>query len=253
MNALVIASIVFGCSLGAGLLGLVLHVKVPDRHLDTESKDTVKLVMSLIATMAALVLSLLIASANSSYEAQENEVQTLSANIMLLDRLLAFYGPESKETRDLLRRGVVDMHDKIWSPVGTSGPEFDPRATRGVADAFIDSLQKLTPKTDSQGMLKSQAMQMSQSLGRTRLLMFTQSTSSISWPFLTILVFWICMLFVGFGLFARFNITVSVALVIGAISVAGAVFLILELNQPYSGFLRISDIPLRAALALIDQ
>jgi hypothetical protein len=96
-------------------------------------------------------------------------------------------------------------------------------------------------------------MQIGQSLGQTRLLMFEQSGSSIAWPFLTVLVFWICMLFLGFGVFARFNTTVLVALFIGAISVAGAIFLILELSSPYEGFMRIADTPLRGALAMIDK
>jgi hypothetical protein len=253
MNALITASIIFGCSFGAGLVGMVLHVKLPDHHLDVGSKDVVKLVMSLIATMAALVLSLLIASANSSYQAQENEVQSLSANVILLDRLLSFYGPDAKEPRDLLRQGVAAVHDRIWSPDGARAADLDPSATHGVANAFMDSLQRLSPKTDSQTTLKSQAMQIGQNLGQTRLLMFEQSGSSISWPFLTVLVFWICMLFLGFGLFARFNATITVALFIGAVSVAGAIFLILELNAPYQGFMRISDMPLRGALALIDR
>ena len=86
---------------------MLLYVKLPDHHRDAGSRDVVKLVMSLIATMAALVLSLLIASGSSSYQAQENEVQSLSANVMLLDRVLSFYGPDAKEPRDLLRRGVA--------------------------------------------------------------------------------------------------------------------------------------------------
>jgi len=224
MNSLVTATIIFGCSFGAGVVGMILHVKLPDHHLDADSKDVVKLVMGLIATMAALVLSLLIASGNSTYQAQENEVQSLSANIIMLDRLLSFYGPEAKEPRDLLRKGVGDVHDRIWPPDGAMGANLDPRATQGASNAFVASLQRLSPKADSQTNLKSQAMQIGQALGQTRLLMFEQSSSSISWPFLTVLVFWICMLFLGFGLFARFNATVTVALLVGAVSVAGAIF-----------------------------
>jgi hypothetical protein len=253
MNVLATASVIFACAFGAAVAGMVLHVALPDRHLDTESKDVVKLVMSLIATMAALVLSLLIASASSSYQAQENEVQSLSANVMLLDRMLSFYGPDAKEPRDLLRQTTSLVHDRIWSPNGALDANLDPRATQGATNGFIDSLQGLAPKSDSQSMIKSQAMQVSQSIGQTRLLMFAQSASSISLPFLIVLVFWICMLFLGFGLFARFNTTVSVALFIGAVSVAGAIFLILELNDPYHGFMRISDLPLRDALSLIDR
>ena len=67
------------------------------------------------------------------------------------------------------------------------------------------------------------------------------------------LVFWVSVLFLGFGLFARFNATVTVALLVGALSVAGAIFLILELSEPYHGLMRISDEPLRNAMAQIDQ
>lgn len=232
---------------------MTLHVKLPDHHLDSESKDVVKLVMGLIATMAALVLSLLIASASSSYQAQENELQSLSANVILLDRLLTFYGPDAREPRHLLHQGMADLHDRVWSADGAGGADLDPRTTQSIANAFVAGLQSLSPSTDSQHALKSQALQLSQSLGQTRLLMFEQSGSSISWPFLTVLVFWICMLFLGFGLFARFNATVTVALFIGAVSVAGAIFLILELNEPYRGFMRVSDAPLRDALAQIDR
>ncbi len=76
--------------------------------------------------------------------------------------------------------------------------------------------------------MQSRAVQESESVGRSRLLMFEQLGSSISWPFLMVLVFWICVLFLGFGLFARFNMTVTVALLVGALSVAGAIFLILS-------------------------
>jgi hypothetical protein len=253
MSALATASTIFGCTFGAGLLGMLLYVKLPDHHVDAGSREVVKLVMSLIATMAALVLSLLIASGSSSYQAQATDVQSLSANVMLLDRLLSFYGSEAKKSRDLLHQGVADIHDRIWPPDGARSPNLDPSTTQGAADVFMESIQKLSPKTDSQTMLKSQAMQVSQNFGQTRLLMFEQTNSSISWPFLTVLVFWICMLFIGFGLFARFNATVTVTLLIGAVSVAGAIFLIMELNEPYRGFMRIADTPLRDALALIGK
>ena len=119
--------------------------------------------------------------------------------------------------------------------------------------ANIKQLQSLSPKTDMERMMQSRAIQQSENIAQTRLMMFEQSSGSISRPFLTVLVFWICMLFLGFGLMARFNTTVTVALFVGALSVAGAIFLILELNQPYSGLIQISDKPLRDAIAQIDR
>jgi hypothetical protein len=248
-----IASVVFGCSFGAALIGMILHVKLPDRHLDADSRDVVKLVMGLIATMSALVLSLLIASANSSYDRQSSELKTLAANILLLDRTLKFYGPGAKEARDGLRDAIRQTHDRIWSPEGVRPENLDSRATRNSVNANIEQFLSLSPKTDAERMMQSRAVQESESIMQSRLAMFEQLGSSISWPFLTVLVFWISVLFVGFGLFARFNPTVTVALVVGALSVAGAIFLILELSEPYRGLMRISDEPLRNAMSQIDR
>ena len=125
--------------------------------------------------------------------------------------------------------------------------------TRNAVKENIERLEGLSPKTDLERMMQSRAIQQSESIAQSRLLMFEQLGGSISWPFLTVLVFWISMLFLGFGLFARFNATVTVALLVGALSVAGAIFLILELNEPYRGIMRISDEPLRNAMAQIDR
>jgi Protein of unknown function (DUF4239) len=253
MSAFTTATIIAGCSFGTGLIGMLLRSKLPATHLDSDSKDVVKLVMGLVATMAALVLSLLIASASGSHQAQQSELQSLSANVILLDRLLDFYGPDAKEPRDVLRGAVAHMHNRIWSTQASEHVRLDPRASQDATAAVVQRLQSLQPDTRGQRILQRQAMQVAQSLAQTRLLMFEQSSSSISWPFLTVLVFWICMLFLGFGLFASFNGTVTVALFIGAVSVDGAVFLILELSQPYEGFMRVRDAPLLDALDQIGQ
>jgi hypothetical protein len=248
-----IASLIFGCSVGAALVGMILHVKLPAHHLDPGSQDVVKLVMGLIASIAALVLSLLIASANTSYDRQSSELKALSANIILLDRTLESYGPGAKVARDGLRDVVRQAHDRIWSPQGIRPEDLNSVETRNSAKANVEQLRRLSPKTDMERMMQSQAIQESENLSRSRVLMFEQLGGSIPWPFLTVLIFWICILFLGFGLLARRNATVTVALLVGALSVAGAIFLILELNDPYRGLMRISDEPLRDAMAQIDQ
>jgi len=248
-----IASVVFGCSFGAALVGMGLHIKLPDHHLDAGSKDVVKLVMSLIASMAALVLSLLIASANTSRDRQVTQLRALSADIILLDRTLELYGPDAKAARDGLRDVVRQTHDRIWTPESVQLENVESAETRTSAKTNIERLQSLSPKTDVERMLQSRAIQESESISQSRLLMFEDLGGSISWPFLTVLVFWICVLFLGFGLFARFNATVTMALLVGALSVAGAIFLNLELSDPYRGLMRISDEPLRNAMARIDR
>jgi hypothetical protein len=171
----------------------------------------------------------------------------------LLDRTLEFYGPGAKVARDGLRDVVRQTHDRIWSPEGVRPEDLTSMETRNSVKANIEQLQSLSPKTDVERMMQSRAIQESESIAQSRLLMFEQLGDSISWPFLTVLVFWICALFLGFGLLARFNATVTVALLVGALSVAGAIFLILELSDPYRGLMRISDEPLRSAMAQIDR
>jgi hypothetical protein len=245
MSPFAIASIIFGCALSSAVVGML--ITLPDHHRDQDTKDTVKLVMGLIATISALVLSLLIASANGSYNAQRSELQSLAANVILLDRLLVSYGPETRETREMLHNSVVASHERIWAPGGV-----EPMAPNLVT-GFLNKIQTLSPQTDAQRIIQGRIVQVGETLVQTRLLMFEQLGDEVSLPVLAVLVGWICILFLGFGLFTRLHLTVAIAVVSGALSVSGAIFLILELSDPFGGLLRISDSPLRHALVQITR
>lgn len=247
MTPAAIGCVAFACVFGGALIGMALRRILPEHHLSTDSKEVIKLAMGLTATMSALVLALLIASAKSSYDAQRNELTQLSATIILLDRGLAHYGPETKGARDLLRHYVAEMHDQIWVNDRTSAAELEPTAMLG--ESFYDNLQQLSPQTDVQRSIKLEAQKMSVDLGQTRWLLSEQRGSSIPMPFLVLLVFWVTIIFLSFGLFAPPNATVIAALFLCALSVAGAIFLILELDRPFGGLVRISDLPLRNAMA----
>jgi hypothetical protein len=251
VSTIAIAVLVFVCCFGGALIGL--YLKLPNHHLDGDSKDTVRLVMGLIATMSALVLSLLISSANNSYDAQAAGLQQMSADIAQLDRMLVLYGPETQEVRTILRQAVTAVHQRIWPPDDSPPGNLDPTLSRPQTDAFYAKLQNLTPKTAAQTRAQDAAWQLTASLVRIRLLLYEQLNDSVSWPLVTVLIFWVSVLFLGFGLFARSNATVLVTMTVGAISVAGAIFLIMELNHPYSGFIRLSDQPIRAALDSMNR
>jgi hypothetical protein len=251
LSPIAIALVVFVCVFGGAVIGMTLHITLPGHHLDGDSKDVVKLVMGLIGTMAALVLGLLIASAKGTYDTQSSDVAQLSADVGEIDRILALYGPETKEARGALRRSVNQGIELIWPKDSVKAANLDPAAGKGQSDAFYDSIQKLSPQTDAQRFAKSQVLQITTGIAHTRLLMQAQLGGSIPMPFLVVLVSWLVLLFVGFGLLTRFNGTVISALLVGALSVAGAIFLILELDQPYGGLLRISSAPLQGVLAKI--
>jgi hypothetical protein len=251
VSALAIGGLVFVCVFGGALVGILLRAALPEHHLSADSRDVVKLGMGLLATMAALVLSLLIASAKSSYETQRSELAQVAANVILLDRVLAHYGPEANDARDLLRRAVAHALDRM-SPSDASQPaELGPPSAANVG--FYDRIQELSPGTEAQRSLRAEALRMSTDLGRTRWLLFEQAGWSIPMPFLVMLVFWVAVIFVSFGLFAPRNATVIATLCVCALSVSGAIFLILELDQPFEGLIQLSSAPLRSALAHLGQ
>jgi hypothetical protein len=249
MSDLISASIVFVCCFAGALIGLVL----PARHRDEDSKDTVKLAMGLIATMSALVLGLLIATAKSSYDAQVTSVQQIAVDMIQLDQRLARFGPETREIRTKFRNDALRVTALIWPPQGGQAAALDPMNSAREVEAINDDIQNLVPKTDAQHNDQAKALELLSTIRRTRFLAFVATTNPIPVPFLTVLVLWVVALFLGFGLFARFNLTVMVSLLISALSIAAAIFLILELNHPFSGLLRISNTPIRYALSLIGQ
>jgi hypothetical protein len=253
LSPIAIASIVFICVFSGAVIGMMLRIRVPDHHLDGDSKDIVKLVLGLIGTMSALVLGLLIASAKGTYDTQSDYVTQLSADVLEIDGFLLKYGPESKETRELFRKAVIEGIERIWPKDGTDAANLKPPVGKGTNDAFYDSVQNLSPQTDAQHFAKDQALQIYVSGYRTRVLMYARRGGSISLPFLVVLVSWLVLLFVGFGLLTRINGTIIAALLVGALSVAGAIFLVLELDEPYEGLMRISSSPLQSALVLMDQ
>ena len=248
MSAIGIGLIVLVCVFGGSILGMVLHTILPEQHLSADSKDVIKLGMGLIATMSALVLALLTNSAKGSFDTQRNELTQMSASIILLDRVLAHYGPETKDARDLLKGTVNNMINRMWPEEG-SGPQLQPVA----AEAFYDKIQALSPQNDVQRQLQAQAVKISVDIGQSRWLLFEQGGRSIPMPFLVLLIFWVTVIFLSFGLFAPRNATVIVTLFLCALSLSGAIYLILELDHPFGGLVQISSAPLRSALSQIDK
>jgi hypothetical protein len=253
MSELAIAGIVFACVLGSALLGLFLRALLPEHHLSSESKDVVKLAMGLIATMAALVLGLLTASAKSSFDLQNAETVHSAADIIRLDRALARYGPETKEIRDLLKKAVAFRIHLTWPEDGSAPANLDsPEITRAT-EGLEDKIRELSPQNELQREFKSRALQISGELLATRWLRIEQLSNPVPLLFLVVLVFWLSILFGTFGLFAPRNVTVIVALVLCAVAVSGSTFLILEMHRPFDGLMKISPAPMRYALSQLGQ
>ena len=246
MSPNIVSLWVFASVFVVSLFAMRLRSALPANHLSDETKNTVTLTMGLVATMAALVLGLLVASTKEAYDTESNEVTQMAAKIIYLDRILVGYGTESAETRELLRHTVETAIVRMWPDETKSGSVPDPSASWN--ELLPVSIQKLSPQNDAQRTAKSEAAQIASDLGQMRWLLFEQSETSISMPLLVVLICWLAILFFSFGLFAPANSTAVIALMVSSLSVAGAIFLILELDHPFEGIIHISSGPLRNVL-----
>jgi hypothetical protein len=251
MSPIAISFLTLALVFGGALFGIFLRTSLPEHHLTSDCKDVVKLGIGLVGTMAALVLGLLIASAKSSFDMQSAELTEMSSKLVLLDRVLAHYGPAARESRDLVRAAVVRTLDGMELQARTRDSHSDPMSAG--SEALYDKVQALVPANDAQRTMQGQALGLVIALGQMRWLIYEQRASSVSMPLLVVLISWLTIIFVSFGLFAPFNATVLTSLFVSALSFSGAIFLILEMYTPYGGLIQISNAPLRAALAHLGR
>lgn len=242
----IIGVILFAVLVGVMLVGARLRRLVPAEHLSTDSKDAVKLALGLVATMTAILLGLLVSSAKSSFDTTRSEVIQMSAKIALLNRVLGLYGPQTTDARRALRDSVAEAVHRTWPADGRQPVSLDPNEQMG--DAVYAEISRLAPENESQRALKAEAVTLMVQLAELRSLVQAQAVSSVSKPLLVALVIWLVVIFLGFTVLAPANATSTLALIAGAFSVACAVFIILDLDHPFVGVVRIPSEPMLKVL-----
>ena len=251
MNTEITSLVIFACVVGAVLLGTALSRRLPQDHLSADTKETVKLAMGLLATMSALLLGLLVASAKGSYDNARSQVIQMAAKVVFLDRVLTGYGPESAEVRARLHDVIKETAQRM-RPIRTNTPVNLAPNTQTGNELYL-AIQHLTPQDEVQRNLKATATTLALELGQLRTLLVAESISSISKPLLIVVAFWLVVIFLTFSLIAPHNAMATFALMISAVSVATAIFLILELDRPFSGLLRISSEPMLNLLSQLEK
>ena len=253
MTGIGFAVITFVCTLGGALLGIAIRSRLPAAHVSKESQDVVRLGMGLVATMTALLLGLVTAAAKGSFDSQDVAIKNAAAAVLSLDRLLARYGPETAPTRELLRRAMAFRIEAMWPARGAPRLGESPTGDNSAAEEIENQILRLSPETDVQRWLKSEALKVSEEVLRTRWRLLGSSGGAVPRTFLGVVIFWLSMTFASFGLSAPRNATVVTVFAISAMSVAAAVFLIFELDGPFEGIIRISSAPFRYALANLGR
>jgi hypothetical protein len=248
-----IAIIAALCMFGGSLFGMWLQKRLPEHHLDKESHETVKVGIGVIATVTALVLGLLVSSAKNTYDTLNTGLVKVSASIILLDQTLAEYGPEAQPIRAQLRDNLTATIARLWPSQSANAPVLASiEKSHGLENLQI-ALEQLTPQTNLQRESLADARQIAGELMQTRWLLIEQAQTQLPTPFLVVLIFWLTIIFMSFGLFAPRHGTVIVVMFNCALAMAAAIFLILELSQPLTGFIRLSSASMLDALRHLSQ
>jgi len=247
MNAEVISVVTMLLLIAAILVG----IQFSEKSFSADTKETVKLATNLVATMSALVLGLLVTSAKNSYDAVRSEVINMSAKVVFLDRVLAGYGPEAAEASASLREAVHENINQMWPH--ESGQSADLTPMKEAGNRVYMAVQNLVPRDDTQRSLKTEAINVAVDLGQIRTLLVAQTVPSISKLMLSVLISWLVIIFFSFSMLAPMNFRAVTALIVSALSVCGAIWLILELDRPFGGLIGLSSDPMRNALAQLAK
>ena len=247
MSDILVGAIVFGLVFGGAVFGMVLGSILPDQHLSSEARDVIRIVMAMLATLSAVVLGLLTGSAINSLAEKEGELRSAGVQFIVLDRTLAEYGPETKDARDLLKQLLSARISQIWPEEGGNVSLAALGGGAGI-ELVRRNLFAMSPKTDEQRWLQSTALQITNTIAVSRWTTVEQIGSRFPWPFFIVVVFWLAIIFASFGLFAPRNVSVTAALFVAALGLSGAIFMILEMDQPYRGVVKIPSTSLRIAL-----
>ncbi|HQR54866.1 MAG TPA: DUF4239 domain-containing protein [Burkholderiaceae bacterium] len=249
-----IGLIVFICTFGGAVAGMRLRLALPDEHLEDRSKSTINASIGLVATMTALVLGLVTASAKSSYDSVDSGVKHTASQIVILDRTLARLGPETRDIRVRLKELVAARVDAIWPEDSPSAPgkpivANDPAFPEHIAN----DIRTLAVTNDVQRALQARAVDLVEQILDTRWIVLTSTDTPVPTAFIVIMMFWLSVTFASFGLFAPRNRVVIAALFVSAMSVSCAILLVLELGSPFDGIVKVSGEPMRHALSLLNR
>ena len=246
MYSLLIFLVTFASIAVGGALGMLVRIRLPQAQL-AESKEVIRLGAGLMGTVAALVLGLMIASAKNSFDSQIANVRQLAANIILLDELLEQYGPETSEARIMIRRAAAITVQRVWRE-NTGADRAETFSPSAAATQFFLTVESLSPNNDLQRSIKPRILEVGTDLARTRLLMFVHVDNPIPAPLLVIMILWLTVIFASFTLFSDANVVVATASLIYALAVSSALFLIVDMSQPFTGLMKIPSEPLKHVL-----
>jgi Protein of unknown function (DUF4239) len=251
VDSAMVGVLLFAFFAGAALLMLWLHPRLPATYRSKETTDIVRLGIGVVATIAALVLSLLISSVKGSFDQVNHDVETFGTELILLDRTLRFYGPGAEEARTLLARYTQRALQETWPGVAGTAVVDD-----HVAGALLDQTEAAIlalPRDLRKPGLANRAAAEIRDVVRQRWTLIDESGNSVAFAIVAALALWLGLIFASFGYNAPRNGLVIAVLLVCAASVAGAIFLVVEMDGAFTGLIVVSADPVRHALAYMQE
>jgi hypothetical protein len=251
MTPLITTLITVAALCGGGHLGSFLRERLPDQHFHDESREVIKAASGMIATLVALVIGLLVSSAKSSFDQANDGLTQAGAKLILLERTLSHYGQEAMPIRVRMRDSIKGVIERLWPSGSTPKEGMEAVEKNTQFDELQDLIQQLSPKDEMRRSIKAQALQTCNDLGQSRWLMIEKAQTTLPTPFLVMLIFWLTVLFTSLGLLAPRNLTTVACLFVCALSMAGAILLMMEMNRPFDGLIQASPAPLLKAVSVM--
>lgn len=249
MSPFLFGAIAFCCVFGAAMIGVAARARLPGDHLSTDSRDAIKLATAVIGTLSALALGLLIASAKRSFDDANGEIRSWAGHVVLLDRVLSHYGPETEQMRSTLTNLI---HARL-KELASGDNHHIPNAIEREFEPLQDDLRELKPESDAKRWLQQRALSLTAKIAEARWLRADTEIGGFPMALLFMLVFWLSLLFSSFGLLAPRNGTVVATFFVSALAVSGAMVLIIDMDHPYQGVVHASPAPLEMALSRLGR
>jgi len=253
MNSYLVAATVFTCVFLGSLIGLWLNQLLPEHHRSQASHDAIKLGTGMISVLASLVLGLLIANIKGSFDTTDSQIRSFAATLIQLDQALRDYGPETANARDELRDYTARAIEDQWPQERDRPMQMEDVSAGQELDKVHRAVLQLKPNDPQQQALRDDALKLIETALQTRWLLIERAESSIQPVFMIILIAWITVIFVSFGYNAPLNATVVTAFFICSIALAACMFMIVEMDGPFTGLITISSHAMRNALAHMSQ
>jgi len=249
MREVPIAILIFFCLLAASLGGRAISERLPSSHRQDDTLNAVRQVASIFVVMTSLVLGLMISSAKNTFEGVDHNVHSLATSLIILDRTLVQFGPETNDTRQRL----LDYTKRAANGARHGDPLLAHQASESLLNDVGKSLRAIKPKNPEQLALWEDARHQFQKVFELRWIIVEQSEGTIPVPLLVMLVAWLALIFASFGYRAPRNPVVTGSFVLSSLLVAGAIYLIMDMDVPFSGPIQVSPIPLQRAITELQQ